>query len=349
MTSSRARLIRAAAPVALAGAMLAGYAAPAAAAPPAIRILRVSSESVPSGGTVQVRFEATNNNQRTEKVFVAVSGGLRCTAGCAAAPDLGPGKSRTFEATVVAPKVGPGEESGRNLAVSVRIGTQTAFDHKMIIVRGGNTPSSSAVSRVSGRVRDADGKAIRDASLTARDSAGHEYRTTSDGKGRFSIKASDSKPIAAGPITVVADKDGYRTARATVQGTARGATVRLVLTALPTPTKTSPSPTAAESTPAAAEKPAPKASLAGVVPPAARTAGDDGSGSLMFTLMGGLLVAAGLGTLVLMLIRRRKRPADPDLQSTQVMAAPAGGGMADAPTTVLRAVPPHNPYGGRAR
>ncbi|MEU8613980.1 carboxypeptidase-like regulatory domain-containing protein, partial [Actinoplanes sp. NPDC048791] len=320
MTSSRARLIRAAAPVALAGAMLAGYAAPAAAAPPAIRILRVSSESVPSGGTVQVRFQATNNNQRTEKVFVAVSGGLRCTAGCAAAPDLGPGKSRTFEATVVAPEVGPGEESGRNLAVSVRIGTQTAFDHKMIIVRGGNTPSSSAVSRVTGRVRDADGKAITGASLTVRDSAGHEYRTTSDGKGRFSIKASDSKPIAAGSITVVADKDGYRAARATVQGTARGATVRLVLTALPTPTKTSPSPTAAESTPATAGKPAPKASLAGVVPPATRTADDD-SGSFMFTLVGGLLVAAGLGTLVLMVIRRRKRSADPDLQSTQVMAA----------------------------
>ncbi|MEU8236327.1 carboxypeptidase-like regulatory domain-containing protein [Actinoplanes sp. NPDC048967] len=349
MTSSRTRLIRAAAPVALAGAMLAGYAAPATAAPPAIRILRVSSESVPSGGTVQVRFQATNNNQRTEKVFVAVSGGLRCTAGCAAAPDLGPGKSRTFEATVVAPKVGPGQESGRNLAVSVRIGTQTAFDHKMIIVRGGNTPpSSAAVSRVTGRVRDADGKAITGASLTVRDSAGHEYRTTSDGKGRFSVKASDSKPIAAGSITVVADKDGYRAARATVPGTARGVTVRLVLAALPTPTRTSPSPTAAQSTPAA-EKPAPKASLAGVVPEAAGTAHDDGSGSLMFTLLGGLLVAAGLGTLVLMVIRRRRRPADPDPQATQVMAAPVGGGLADAPTAVLRAVPPHNPSRGPAR
>ncbi|MGW4944022.1 carboxypeptidase-like regulatory domain-containing protein [Actinoplanes sp. NPDC004185] len=342
MTSSRVRLLRAAAPVALAGAMLAGHAAPAAAAPPAIRILSVSPESVPSGGTVRVRFQATNNNQRTEKVFVAVSGGLRCTTGCAAAPDLGPRQSRTFEATVVAPKVGPGEESGRNLAVSVRIGAQTAFDHQLIIVRGGNKPSSSAVSRVSGRVRDAGGKAIRDASLTVRDSAGHEYRTTSDGKGRFSIRASDSTPIAVGPVTVVAGKDGYRTARATVPGTARGATVRLILTALPTPTRTSPSPTTPATTPAAAEEPAPKAGLAGVVPSAgARTAGDNGSGSLMFTLLGGLLVAAGLGTLVLMVVRRRKHPAEPHLE--------VGGGLADAPTAVLRTVPPNKPYGGRAR
>jgi hypothetical protein len=44
-------------------------------------------------------------------------------------------------------------------------------------------------------------------------------------------------------------------------------------------------------------------------------------------MLGGLLVAAGAGVLVLMLLRRRKSVA-------------LSGGVADAPTMVLRTVPP---------
>jgi hypothetical protein len=319
-TRSRAWPAGIAASFALTGATLTVSVTPAAAAPPAIRILSVSSDSVKSGGSVTVRFEATNNSRRTEQVFVAVSGGLRCTVGCSAAPELGPGRSRTFDATLVAPEVGPGEESGRNLAVSVRVGTQTAFDHQMIIVRGGNQ-ASPTVSRVSGRVRDADGKAVTGATLTVRDSAGHDHRTASDGKGRFSIKASDSRPIAAGPLTVVARKAGYRTARATVQGTDGGTTVRLTMAAVAVPSRTPPSPSATASTPPVAEEPATPESVVQAAPAIVRTTADEGSGSLLFTLLGGLLVAAGLGTLALMLIRRR-----------------TGRGMADAPTAVLPTV-----------
>ncbi|MFI7545094.1 carboxypeptidase regulatory-like domain-containing protein [Actinoplanes sp. NPDC049599] len=339
-TRSRARRVPAAASIALAGAMLAVSAAPVAAAAPTIRIQSVSSESVQSGESVRVRFQATNNNQRTEKVFVAVSGGLRCTAGCSTARDIRPGRSQSFDATVVAPEVRPGEQSGLNLAVSVRIGTQTAFDHKMILVSGADKPSS-AVSRVSGRVRDADGKPIGGVSLTVRDSAGHDYRATSTRSGKFSIRSSGSRPIAAGPITVVAAKDGYRTARSTVQGTAgAAATVRLTLAAVAAPSTTPPSP-AATSAPPVTEEPATEEALAAVSPPAtARTSGDDGSGLLLYTILGGLLIAAGLGTLALMLIRRRSNPDTP-------MAAPygaGGGGMADAPTAVLRTVPTQDDY-----
>jgi hypothetical protein len=332
----RARLRRAAASTALAGAALAVSAAPAAAAEPAIRIQSVSSERVASGESVRVRFEATNNNQRTEKVFVAVSGGLECAAGCAAAPDIKSGQSKTFTATVVAPQVGPAEESGRNLAVSVRIGTETAFDHRMIIVVGTNKPSPSAVSRFSGRVRDAGGKAIDGATVTVRDSAGHDFRTASDGSGRFSITPGESKPLAAGPLEVTAAKDGYRTARATVRGTAgRAATVRLTLAAVAAPATSPPSPTAEASPPAAADEPA---SLAAAPPPATTgTADDAGSGLLLFTVLGGILIAAGLGTLVLMLIRRRNSRDGGHSSPAVVGAAPAtGGGMADAPTAVLR-------------
>ncbi|MEV6490276.1 carboxypeptidase regulatory-like domain-containing protein, partial [Actinoplanes sp. NPDC051633] len=138
------------------GTALAVSATPVAAASPAIRIERVSSDNVRSGESVRVRFRVTNNNERgTDRAFVAVSGGLRCTAGCAASANLKAGQSKNFTATVVAPRVRPGEETGLNLAVTVRIGVQTGFANKLILVRGADKPST-AVSRVSGRVRDAD-------------------------------------------------------------------------------------------------------------------------------------------------------------------------------------------------
>jgi hypothetical protein len=360
-TRLRTRSVRAAALTALAGAALVVSATPAAAAPPAIRIESVSSENVASGESVRVRFRATNNERRTARVFVAVSGGLRCTAGCSASQDLGPGRSETFSATLVAPEVHPSEVSGRNLAVSVRVGRQTAFDHRMIYVHGGDKPSAP-VGGVSGRVRDADGKAVGGAAVTVRDSAGRSHRTTSDRDGRFSVRSSDSRPIAVGSLKIVAAKDGYRTARATVQGAAGGtATVRLTLAAVATPSKKPPSPSAAASPPAVAEEPATEESADGAAPPATlRTAGDEGSGLLLFTILGGLLVAAGLGTLALVLIRRRNGPATPGAPggahpaATPVApggvhpAAPpfgaGGGGLADAPTAVLRAVPPDRPW-----
>ncbi|UQU62749.1 carboxypeptidase-like regulatory domain-containing protein [Couchioplanes caeruleus] len=355
-TRVRARWARAAALTALAGTALAVSAAPVAAAPPAIRIESVSSDRVQSGEPVRVRFRATNNARRIERVFVAVSGGLRCTAGCSAVQSMGPGRSQSFDATLVAPQVNPGEETGLNLAVSVRVGTQTAFDHKMIFVSGAER-KPAPVSRVSGRVRDATGTAIPGAALTVRDSAGHEFRTSSGKGGKFSIKSSDSRPIAPGRITIVAGKDGYRTASATVQAAAGGAaTVRLILAAVAKP---SPTPaTATTNPPAVADLPATDAGTAATTPPAAADTAGDGNGTLLLTLLGGLLIAAGLGALVLLVIRRRSRPDDPDalpVAPTRLMPQAGTGhaGTADAPTALLPAVRPDSghpgPHGGQFR
>jgi len=328
---------RAAAVLVLAGVAIMAPASPVAAAPPSIRIESVSSETVPSGGTVRVRFRATNNERRAETVFVAVSGGLRCTAGCSASPRIGPGRSRTFDATLVAPKVDAGQTTGLNLAVSVRVGTQTAFDHQLITVRGGGQAPEPEARTISGRVRDAAGRAISGVTLTVRDSAGHEYRTTSDAAGRFSLTSSDSRPITAGAVTIVARKDGYRRARATV----RGNTVRLTMAAVAAPSKKpspSPSPSASSEVRALADTEAPASS-----PPAALRLADDGegNGTLLLMLLGGLLVAAGVGALVLMLLRLRRRPVSP--------AGAGGAGLADAPTAVLRAVPPQDGPGRGVR
>ena len=81
--------------------MLAVAAAPATAAPQTVRILSVSAENVKPGQKVRVQFRVTNNGSGAEKAVVVVGGGLRCTSGCRAEPNLGAGRSQTFDATVV--------------------------------------------------------------------------------------------------------------------------------------------------------------------------------------------------------------------------------------------------------
>lgn len=331
-TRSRVRWARNAALIALTGGTFAMCAAPAAGAPAPVGILSVSAENVKPGDEVQVQFRVTNNGSRADTAIVVVGGGLRCTTGCRAEPNLKPGQSRDLQATVVAPEVNAGETLGVNISVAVRLGGQNSFDYKMVYIHGagatqpGVDEPPSGVDGVSGSVRDTGGKTIGGVALIVQDSAGHEYRTTSDRSGRFSIESGAGTPIAAGQITVDAALDGYRTTRTTVQGPAGGtASVELTLTAVAAPAETSPSPTATT----AADK-APEVSAA-AAPSAPEAGSEEGSGPLPFILVG-LLVAAGLGALALVANRRRNKSAP---HAATELTAPAGAGMSDAPTVVL--------------
>ncbi|MFF0466032.1 carboxypeptidase-like regulatory domain-containing protein [Micromonospora zamorensis] len=341
------RWTRAAALITLIGGTLAVSAAPATAAPQPVRILSVSAENVKPNETVRVRFSVTNTGSRAEAAIVVVGGGLRCTSGCRAEPKLGPGRSQTFDTTLVAPAARPNEITGLNISVAVRLAGQNSYDHRTVYVHGpGASPSggdkpAAGVKSVSGRVRDASGKAIGGVNLTITDSAGHEYRTTSSRSGQFSITSSDGRPIAEGTITVRATMDGYGTARTTVRGTAGdAATVGLTLSAVAAPTRTSQSPTV-EASPLAAvevgEDNTPEAAL-----PTLKAVSEEGSSSLSFLLLGGLLVAAGVGALALVVMRLRNTPdavAESGVPSTTQLLAPAGGSMTDAPTAVLHLGP----------
>ncbi|MEU8660575.1 carboxypeptidase-like regulatory domain-containing protein [Actinoplanes philippinensis] len=309
-TRLRARVARAAALFALFGGVLAGAATPVAAAPAPIRILSVSAENVEPGDTVRVRFRVSNTGSAAGTAIVVVGGGLKCATGCRAEPNLGAGKSRDFEATVVAPDAAPGETTGLNISVAVRLGGQNSYDFAMVYVHGPGASSpgkDKPVDGISGRVRDAAGKAVGGVAVAVKDSAGHVYEATSDRKGRFSIKSTGARPIAAGSIKVAASKDGYRAASTTVQGTAgAAATVQVTLTALVTPTKKSASPRASASPlAAAADDPEPTVTIAGAAGPDLKAVSDEGSGPLPF-VAGGVLVVAGIGALALLLNRRRQ-------------------------------------------
>ena len=328
--------------LALTGAVSAVSVTPAAGAPAPIRILSVSAENVKPGDAVRVRFRVTNTGDRAETAIVVVGGGLACATGCRAEPNLEAGRSRDFAAKVVAPPASPGETSGLNISVAVRLGGRNHFDYKMVYVHGaGATPPgasptaakpSTRVARVSGRVRDTGGTAVAGTAVTIVDSAGHRYRTTSDRSGRFAIRSSAGKPVATGPITIAAALDGYRTARTTVQAAAGDtASVRLTLTAVAAPTTTPPSPETPVSPLTAAGEPVTSAAAAD---PALEAVSDEGSGSLLSFTVGGLLVAVGLGALALVAARRR------NTRQEAASATPAPRGLGDAPTAVLRMRPP---------
>ncbi|PRY21032.1 carboxypeptidase-like regulatory domain-containing protein [Pseudosporangium ferrugineum] len=353
-TRLRARWARAAAVAALIGGVFVVAEAPATAAPQVVRLLSVSKENMRPGDSVRVKFRVTNPGRAPESAYVLVSGGLRCTTGCEARLNLGAGRSQTFQATLVAPQVDPGM-TGLNIAIGVHLAGQNHMDYKMVYVYSRDTPlpgggsgedePDAGVARVSGRVRDADGEALRGAAVTVRDAKGHKYTTTSDRNGRFAIKSSPDRTIAEGSITVVATLDGYRTARTTVRGNAGDtATVRLTLTAKAAPT-TKP-PASATADPLAAAGTAEQDQTPPASPPPTLKAVSGEGPSTTWLLLGGLLVAAGLGALVLLILRRRNAPEEqpaPAPAATQLMA-PVGASLGDAPTAVLRTGPPHGGF-----
>ncbi|XVU28297.1 carboxypeptidase-like regulatory domain-containing protein [Actinoplanes sp. CA-054009] len=316
MTRSHARWTRAAALVALIGGTLAVSAAPALGAPAPVSILSVSATDVKPGDKVKVKFRVTNTGRGAAKAIVVVGGGLPCASGCRAEPRLRPGKSKDFQATVVAPAVSAGETLGVNISVGVRLDGKNSFAYQMVTIHGSAAPKPAPkVTGLSGRVRDTSGKALGGAALSVRDGAGQVYRATSDRDGRFSIKS-----IAVGRLTASAVLDGYRPASTTAQAAAGDtASVQLTMTAVPATAAPSP----------AASSPSPVASSA--APAALTTASGEGSGPVPF-ILGGLLIGGGLTALAVVVVRRRKKPA------------PA---LADAPTTMLPTVQPTDRYPGR--
>lgn len=375
-TRLRARWARASALIALTVGTLAVSAAPVVGAPAPISILSVSAENVKPSDKVRVQFRVTNTGSGAETAIVVVGGGLQCTTGCRAEPNLKRGESQDFQATVVAPQVSAGETLGLNISVAVRLGGQNSYAYRMVYIHGpgASQPGAGApqpdadkppleVDGVSGLVRDTSGKAISGVALTVRDSAGHENRTTSDRSGRFSIRSGAGRTIVAGRITVAAALDGYRSTRTTVQGSAGDTvSVRLTLAAV---AKTPPSRIA---TAAADEASEPATGVSAAAPPALEPVSDEGGGSLPF-ILGGLMVATGLGALALLVNRRRNTPDKPVPHAATQLTAPGGAGMNDAPTAVLHMRPPadgfpgpysgprqggaqqlsHDPYGGPAR
>ncbi|MBB2944927.1 hypothetical protein FB565_004660 [Actinoplanes lutulentus] len=382
-THLRARTTQAGAFLALVAGLVAGVQTPALADPPGVQITNLSSTEVSTGSTVTMQYTISNpgsgdggeeggGQQQAGSANIKVSG-MDCSGDCSSVRQIE--SSSSFTATLTAPSVAAGETKDVTVKVTATINGETGEASQTVTVKGADKPTN--VTRVSGKIKDGDGAKVAGVSVAMQDGAGNAYETTTNSDGSYSFIASDSKPIEAGNITVGALKDGYTGTTVTVQGTS-GKSVNVPIT-LKKLAAASPSATPSASVSASAVpteevvEPEDEETTEESAPPVAQdtVSGDaEGGTNWLLIIMGVLLVAAGIGAIVLVLMRRKNAagegpdgaPAGPGgpggpapamggFDATRVaapvgagrggdatMVAPMGGGIGDAPTMIHRPV-----------
>ncbi|MER7167392.1 hypothetical protein ABT336_15145 [Micromonospora sp. NPDC000207] len=240
-------------------------------------------------------------------------------------------------------------------------------------------PQVQTVRAVSGKVVvQANGDAVSNATVILLDGNGRRHETSSDGSGNFRFGGSTSNPISPGQLQLGASKD---TARATMTvGGSNGQSITGQRIRLPIRVEESPSPT-----PSATEEPAPTVEATEeanedettenteAVQAQEPTGNQDsgGMGGMLLILLGALFVAIGVGTFVLLYLKRRDNDdGDEDDSAVAAGAAPraaddqtrvvnridagpdatmvGGTALSDAPTMLQRPVVddvPPDPYG----
>jgi hypothetical protein len=382
-------VVQAGALLALVGGILVGAPAAAMAADPTVTI-NVSTD-IAAGTTTSLKYTITNPNGPASPAAITVSApGMTCSGQCSeVGVQVDPQNPLTRNAKLAAPNVDPGQTKTVNLQITVKFGTSPSVTATQPLkVHGQDKPQT--VRQISGKVKDADGKAVAGANVGILDSNNRKYQKVSNADGGYAFTSSDDNPIGVGNIVVGAAKDGYKAVTVNVKGTAdKSINVALTLTSLTASPSASPSASVSASPEASEEattEPTEDVSPA-VTQDTQKASNDSGSGSTLFIILGGLLVAAGIGAIVLVLMRRRNSdPDDPDdpngpgggpsgpvppsqgryntPDATRV-GAPVGGmiggnandatmvaSLSDAPTMLQRAVPAEDefpdPYGAPA-
>jgi hypothetical protein len=333
-THLRARTAQAVGLLALVAGGIAVAPGVALATPPTVTVNGASPSNVLSGGKVTLQYTLTNNNgglgggndQNGADVSFGLPSGAQCSD-CGQQQhvnNLQPNQPQTFTIHLTMPSVGAGQSQKLTVSVTASIGGEKGTDQGQITVQGPDKPQS--VRAITGKVKDTAGKGVSGATVAAQDSAGRPFQTTTTGSGSFSILASDNNPITPGRIQVGAGKDGFADGTyVSVQGEA-GKTVNVTLVLKPE--------SVASTSASASTTPSPSdggsldpGSILNTNAPAGPSANlpdndsaknasqDSGSGSMLFVVLGGLLVAAGIGAIVLVLMRRKnatKTPGGPD-------------------------------------
>jgi hypothetical protein len=319
-THPRARALQAGAFLAVIGGILVIAPTPAHAVRPTVEVSRPANANLQAGQETTVSFKITNNNDDAADVQIAVSSTIQELT-CAGdkcnftIEQLASGASQSFTARMVAGQMQSGASKSGDIVVRATLENgESNTGSKEITVRGDN--KAPTVREVSGKVVDDKGKAVSGAQVGLLDAARHNYETLTNGSGNFKFTSTDQQPISVGQIAVGAQLEGFTQKVVNVNGAA-GATVRVEI-AIKSTAAATPSPTPSVSaTPSAEEtveptEGAPTADTKIDPAPAANDAADEGSSSLIFIIVGGLLVAAGVGAIVLVLMRRKENDAAND-------------------------------------
>ncbi|HEX7744958.1 MAG TPA: carboxypeptidase regulatory-like domain-containing protein [Micromonosporaceae bacterium] len=314
-THRRAWMGRAGVVVALiVGAFVALPASPAAADAPDVQITGLSSGTLTSGQRATLTFRVTNKTPKLppmnkDAVTVRITssfGELSCAGQCDFTDEIDRESYKEYSATLVAGTVPPGETRAGKVQVRAQIGTEAATAERDVTVRGPQPQLPPTVAEISGKVTDmSTGEPVSGAIVAIADSGNHKYDVVTGEEGRFKFTGSGTKPITPGAIQIGAAKEDVTVTKTIDVGAGKRLTgYRLVLRL-----STAPSSSAA-ATDAFPSEPAPSdgAALtepAQAAPEPAANEDSGGFGSLVMIIIGGVLVAFGVGAIVLLWLRRK--------------------------------------------
>ncbi|MFC7546398.1 hypothetical protein [Plantactinospora sp. GCM10030261] len=330
-THRRAWRLRAGVVLALVtGAMFTLPATPALAAAPDINNVSASPNSVESGGTVRVTYTLEfDPGDGPADVSVASSNGrLNCVDGCnAGAVASGGQRTATF-------RYGNAGNSDERATITVKAVSRADNDEKTestqvtLVGKPAAPPpqQTQTVKQVCGKVTNtASGDAVPNANVRLVDSKNNQRDTTSNGSGNFCFNGSSDNPIAPGSLQLAASKDDITTTKSLSANAGQSVNGQRLALAL------------AEASPSASASAEPTSSLDALptgdpeetAPPTqagAQPASDEGAGlgQWLLIIVGGLLVALGVGAIVLLWMRRKENDGDePDGQGP-VTTGPMG-------------------------
>ncbi|WP_331716486.1 carboxypeptidase-like regulatory domain-containing protein [Micromonospora echinofusca] len=310
------------------GALLAAPATPALAADVTVS---PGSVTVNAGSDAAVTVQVTprDGDEKVQISLAGLPGGVSCAGGCGTI-DFNNDRPRSQllrlrandnagDANVTVTVAAEGDKSGPGTA-TFQLG-----------VKGKAQPSQPApvqtVKSVSGKVVvQANGKAVPNAVVMLQDGAGKKIDTISDDDGNFRFSGSSEKPIAPGRLAVGASVGEVYATKSFDASAGQSVTGQRIALAIKVETTPSATPSATEEA-LPTEEPVeetPEESAEATPGAAANASNEDsgGMGSWLIILLGGLLVAAGVGTIVLLWMRRKD--SGDEVDDTPAGAAAAG-------------------------
>ncbi|HEY0698859.1 MAG TPA: carboxypeptidase-like regulatory domain-containing protein [Micromonospora sp.] len=308
----------------VASALLAVPAPPVLAAPPMDLSVSPDSVTVQAGSDATVTVTITTTDPGDTSVKVSLTGlpsGVSCASGCGTV-NVTPGAQKSQLLTVKAASNAPAA-NGTRVTVNVEATSNSRTGSFSLTVKAAEPPQVQTVREISGKVTNMNtGAAITNATVMLTDSQGHEYSTSTGSTGSFRFLGSSTKPITPGQIQLGAAKDEYTNTKTVSANAGQSLTGQRIVLKMPapTPTATLAEPTLEESLPEesaeATETPA------GDTVPTAQDEDEGGMGSWLLIIVGGLLVALGVGAIVLLWMRRKENEGDEETPTGAGGAAP---------------------------
>ncbi|WP_019901636.1 hypothetical protein [Salinispora arenicola] len=300
------------------GALLTVPASPASAAP-GVNNLSASPSRIEAGGTMTVSYSINISDGNPANVTVASSNGeLTCVSGCSHNDVT---RSQGFQASF---RLASDAADGRATITVTAVDSEGEdTDDTTVTLVGKPEPQptppptqAQTVKSVSGEVvNQSTGSAVPSALVVLKDSNGKKFDTMTDNGGNFRFTGSTQNPIAPGRIDIGASFENVYATKSFSASAGQSVSGQRISLAIKNET---PSPTASSSiapAPTVGAEEEVEQSIEAVVDTPTEAAGNEdsgGIGSLLIILLGGLLVAAGVGTIVLLWLRRKENDDEAD-------------------------------------